>query len=181
MLLSSAAPCTAARQLLCPWHLPGKDAGSALSFTSPGDLPDPGIEPMSPALAGESFTTEPLRKSFICSFIHLSTHPVHSSLYPSTHPPSIHLSKQSPILFNHPFINLTHSSIVHCGSTRHILPPSDPVSFLEVLLTHPSSQHPTHTSSSLPTYPSHTFTYCPLSTHQILSPIIFFSYHFLCN
>ena len=129
---------------------------------------------MSPALAGESFTTEPLRKSFMCSFIHLPTHPVHSSLYPSTHPPSIHLSRQSPILFNHPFINLIHSSIVHCGSTRHILPPSDPVSFLEVLLTHPSSQHPTHTSSSLPTYPSHTFTYCPLSTHQILSPIIFF-------
>ena len=25
----------------------------------PGDLPDPGIEPMSPALAGEFFTTEP--------------------------------------------------------------------------------------------------------------------------
>ena len=25
----------------------------------PGDLPDPGIEPMSPALAGGFFTTEP--------------------------------------------------------------------------------------------------------------------------
>ena len=106
MLLSSAAPCTAARQLLCPWHLPGKDAGSALSFTSPGDLPDPGIEPMSPALAGESFTTEPLRKSFICSFIHLSTHPVHSSLYPSIRHLFIYLS-------SHPFFSTTHSSILH--------------------------------------------------------------------
>ena len=28
-------------------------------FPSPGDLPDPGTEPMSPALAGEFFTTEP--------------------------------------------------------------------------------------------------------------------------
>ena len=28
-------------------------------FPSPGDLPDPGIEPASPALAGEFFTTEP--------------------------------------------------------------------------------------------------------------------------
>ena len=28
-------------------------------FPSPGDLSNPGIEPMSPALAGEFFTTEP--------------------------------------------------------------------------------------------------------------------------
>ena len=29
---------------------------------SPGDLPDPGIEPASPALAGGFFTTEPPEK-----------------------------------------------------------------------------------------------------------------------
>ena len=32
---------------------------SGLSFPSPGDLPDPAIEPESPALAGGFFTTEP--------------------------------------------------------------------------------------------------------------------------
>ena len=32
---------------------------SGLPFPSPGDVPDPGIEPMSPALAGEFFTAEP--------------------------------------------------------------------------------------------------------------------------
>ena len=32
---------------------------SGLLFLSPGDLPDPGIEPVSPALAGRFFTTEP--------------------------------------------------------------------------------------------------------------------------
>ena len=32
---------------------------NGLSFPSPGDLPNPGIEPMSPALAGGFFTTEP--------------------------------------------------------------------------------------------------------------------------
>jgi hypothetical protein len=33
---------------------------SGLPFPSPGDLPfDPGIEPMSPALAGRFFTIEP--------------------------------------------------------------------------------------------------------------------------
>ena len=38
---------------------------SGLPFPSPGDLPDPGVEPMSPvshALAGGFFTTEPLGK-----------------------------------------------------------------------------------------------------------------------
>ena len=33
--------------------------GSGLPFPSPGDLPDPGIEPTFPALAGGFFTTEP--------------------------------------------------------------------------------------------------------------------------
>ncbi|KAB0349667.1 hypothetical protein FD755_015209 [Muntiacus reevesi] len=35
---------------------------SGLPFPSPGDLPDPGIKPVSPALAGRFFTTEPPRK-----------------------------------------------------------------------------------------------------------------------
>ena len=36
-------------------------------FPSPGDLPDPGIEPTSPALAGGFFTTEPPRKPILFS------------------------------------------------------------------------------------------------------------------
>ena len=36
---------------------------SRLPFPPPGDLPDPGIEPVSPALAGGFFTTEPPGKS----------------------------------------------------------------------------------------------------------------------
>ena len=32
---------------------------SGLPFPPPGDLPDPGIEPESPVLAGGFFTTEP--------------------------------------------------------------------------------------------------------------------------
>ena len=34
-----------------------------VAISSPEDLPDPGIEPMSPALAGSFFTTEPPGKS----------------------------------------------------------------------------------------------------------------------
>ena len=35
---------------------------SGLPFSSPGDIPDPGIKPMSPLLAGGFFTTEPSGK-----------------------------------------------------------------------------------------------------------------------
>ena len=35
---------------------------SGLPFPSPGDLPNPGMEPLSPALAGGFFTAEPSGK-----------------------------------------------------------------------------------------------------------------------
>ena len=37
---------------------PRQEYWSGLPFLSPGDLPNPGIKPMSPALAGGFFTTE---------------------------------------------------------------------------------------------------------------------------
>ena len=36
-----------------------QDYFSGLPFPSPGDIPDPGIEPAPPALASGFFTTEP--------------------------------------------------------------------------------------------------------------------------
>ena len=41
---------------------PRQQYGGELLFPSPADLPDPGIELASPALAGGFFTTEPLEK-----------------------------------------------------------------------------------------------------------------------
>ena len=38
---------------------PRQEYWSGLAFPFPGDLPDPGIEPACPALAGRFFTTEP--------------------------------------------------------------------------------------------------------------------------
>ena len=38
---------------------PRQEHWSGLPFPSPGDLPNPGIEHMSPALVGRFFTTEP--------------------------------------------------------------------------------------------------------------------------
>ena len=44
-----------------PWtEEPGRLSG--LPFPPPGDLPNPGIEPMCPELACRFFTTEPLGK-----------------------------------------------------------------------------------------------------------------------
>ena len=38
---------------------PRQEYWSGLPFPSPGDLPDPGIEPAPPAFAGRFFTTAP--------------------------------------------------------------------------------------------------------------------------
>ena len=48
----------------CPsMEFPRHVSWSGLSFPSPGDLPDPGIESGSPALTGRFFTTEPQGKA----------------------------------------------------------------------------------------------------------------------
>ena len=41
-----------------PWDFPEENLGE-LSLPSPGDLPDPGVKPMSPALSGGFLTPEP--------------------------------------------------------------------------------------------------------------------------
>ena len=49
-------------RLLCPWGFSRQEYWGGLPFPSPGDLPNPRIEPTfpaSPALEGEFFTTEP--------------------------------------------------------------------------------------------------------------------------
>ena len=56
---SFATPWTVAHQAPLSTGFPRQEYWSGLPFPSPGDLPDPGIEPMSPALAGGFFTTEP--------------------------------------------------------------------------------------------------------------------------
>ena len=47
-------------QALLPTGLSWQEFWSGLPFPLPKDLPDPGIEPASSALAGGFFTTEPL-------------------------------------------------------------------------------------------------------------------------
>ena len=46
-------------------EFPRQEYWRGLPFPSPGDIPDPGIEPTSPALAGRFFTTEPPEKPYL--------------------------------------------------------------------------------------------------------------------
>ena len=40
--------------MVCSWNSPGKEYRSGLPFPSPGDIPNPGIKPRSPALQADS-------------------------------------------------------------------------------------------------------------------------------
>ncbi|CAN0549361.1 unnamed protein product [Rangifer tarandus platyrhynchus] len=83
-------------RLLCPSSFPGKNTG--LPFSTPGELPDSGTEPVSlasPALAGGFFTTAPLGKTLVPSNnrqcpawstpLVCSTHTLPASLEPPNH------------------------------------------------------------------------------------------------
>ena len=64
---------TIARQAPLSMGLPRQEYWSRLPFPTPGDLPNPGIEPASPALAGRFFTSWATREAqvFIYKFINL--------------------------------------------------------------------------------------------------------------
>ena len=129
---------------------------NGLLFPTPGDLPDPGIAPASPALAGKSFTTEPPGKpiwrlvlfshSFVSNFLRLMDCrtpglPVHHQLPEpaQTHvhrvtdkiQPSHPLSSPSP-----PNFNLSqHQSLFQWVSFSHQV-----TKVLELQLQHQSFQ-----------------------------------------
>ena len=54
---SFATPWTVAHQTPLSMGFPRQEYWSGLPWPPPGDLPNPGIEPASPALAGGFFTT----------------------------------------------------------------------------------------------------------------------------
>ena len=54
-----ATPWTVAHQAPPPMGFSRQEYWSGLPFPSPGDLPDPGIEPRSPALQADTLTYEP--------------------------------------------------------------------------------------------------------------------------
>ena len=69
---------------------------SALPCPPPGDLPDPGIKPVSPALKTNSLPSEPPRNVCACVLSHFSCVPLFATLRTVAHqtPLSIELSRQ---------------------------------------------------------------------------------------
>ena len=66
MFDSVGTPWTVAHQALLSVGFPRQEYWSGLPFPSPEDLPDPEIEPLSPALTGGFFTTESPGKPCLC-------------------------------------------------------------------------------------------------------------------
>lgn len=67
--LTLCDPWTVAYQTPLSMGFPRQECWSRLPFPSPEDLPDPGTEPTSLALAGQLFTTEPPGKPHIDCYI----------------------------------------------------------------------------------------------------------------
>ena len=57
-------------RLLCPWDSRCKNTGMGCHSLTPGDLPDPGIEPGSPTLQVDSLLPEPPGKPKIYETLH---------------------------------------------------------------------------------------------------------------
>ena len=57
-----ATPWTVAYQAPPSMGFSRQECWSGLPFPSPGDLPDPGIEPRSPALQADALLSEPMQK-----------------------------------------------------------------------------------------------------------------------
>ena len=62
---NSVNPQTIACQAPLSMGFPRPEYWSGLPFASPGDLPNPGMEPRSPTLQADSFPSEPPGKSFV--------------------------------------------------------------------------------------------------------------------
>ena len=65
-----ATPWTVAHQAPPSMGFSRQEYWSGLPFPSPGDLPDPGIEPGSPAFQADALTSEPPGKPFFASISH---------------------------------------------------------------------------------------------------------------
>ena len=67
---SFVTPWTVAHQVPLSMEFSRQEYWSGLPFPSPGDLPDSRMEPVSPALAGGFFTTEPPGKPIYFIYIY---------------------------------------------------------------------------------------------------------------
>ena len=77
-------PWTVARQALLSLGFPRQEYWSGLPFPSPEDLPDPGIEPRSPAFQADTLTSEPPGKPMGVTKSHIQLSDFHPNVHCST-------------------------------------------------------------------------------------------------
>ena len=112
-------PWTVACQAPLSIGFPRQESWSGLPFPFPGDLPDPGIEPrspVSPALTGRFFTTEPpgtLIDGMYLTIINSIQYSlsIHRDLVPGPTTVRVLVSQSCPTLCNHMDCSLPGSSI----------------------------------------------------------------------
>ena len=96
---SFATPWTAAHQASLSTEFSRQEHGSGLLFPSPGELPNPGIEPTSPALIGRFFTTAPPGKLWF--ILRRREEPLSGPHEVPTHPESLQGDKMSKSCAGH--------------------------------------------------------------------------------
>ena len=92
-------PSTVATQAPLSMEFSRQEYWSGLLFLLPGDLPDPGIELVPPALSGSFFTTEPPGKP----------NQVDTGIMSWSHEPMYHFSSSSSHLSGPPLVHSAHS------------------------------------------------------------------------
>ena len=65
VMFDSETPWSVTSQAPLSMEFSRQEYWTGLPFSPPGDLPNPGIEPVSPALAGKFFTTAPPGKPYV--------------------------------------------------------------------------------------------------------------------
>ena len=75
-----ATLCTVAHQAVLSMGFSRKECWSGLPCLPPGDLPNPGIKPMSPALKADSLPLEPPGKPYLL-YTHVLFHGIHVSYF----------------------------------------------------------------------------------------------------
>ena len=74
-------PWTVAHQTPLSMEFSRQEYWIGMPFPSPGDLPDPRIEPRSPALQADSLLTEPPGKTIVAASIYIATNSNETSLF----------------------------------------------------------------------------------------------------